>query len=228
MLVKVLKECGYEEALLGLSLSYYDHKIPLTDWDWEGDARNIPSYDPSVLETTRGIYYEDGREPNFFWTDDKYTRAERRARALAFHGGGHNKFLESITVWLFIQAPRCWWSEYDTYRVGMTKNSSSTMHTLDKRMTESYDYELGTSLKSIEAFNDVLALYKAKAVSISELKCNLPEGYLQERQITTNYMTLQNILNQREGHRLRFWNTHREEVLKQLKYPELLVKEELQ
>ena len=29
MLVKVLKEAGYEESLLGLSLSFYDHAMSL-------------------------------------------------------------------------------------------------------------------------------------------------------------------------------------------------------
>ena len=222
MQVKVLREAGYEEALLGLSLSFYDHKIPLVDWN----VLDV-KYAVNPLEHHRSIVKNDW----YFWTDKKYQRAAHRAKALAFKGGGHNKFLESITVWLYIQAPRCWWSEYDTYRVGMTKNSSSTMHTLDKRETEPLiDYEHGTSFKAIEEFNNCLRLYKDPMSpiyrDITRLKLNLPEGFLQERQVTTNYMTLQNILNQREGHRLRFWNTHRDELLAQLSYPELLVPEE--
>lgn len=222
MQVKVLKEAGYEEALLGLSLSFYDHKIPLVDWN----VLDV-KYVVNPLEHHRSIIKNDG----YFWVDEKYQRAAHRAKALAFKGGGHNKFLESITVWLYIQAPRCWWSEYDTYRVGMTKNSSSTMHTLDKRETEPLvDYEHGTSFKAIEEFNNCLRLYKDPMSplykDITRLKLNLPEGFLQERQITTNYMTLQNILNQREGHRLRFWNIHRDELLAQLSYPELLIPEE--
>jgi hypothetical protein len=51
---------------------------------------------------------------------------------------------------------------------------------------------------------------------------NLPEGWLQERQICTNYDTLRNILNQREGHRLKFWNVHNTEILSQLDHPELI------
>ena len=97
MLVKILNECGYEESLLGLSLSFYDHVIPLEE----------------------------------FWTEEKKEKAKKRAAALAFRGGGHNKFLASIFVWLYVQAPRCWWSEYDTYKVATTANSSSTMHTLN-------------------------------------------------------------------------------------------------
>jgi len=47
---------------------------------------------------------------------------------LASKDGGHNKFLESIAVWLDITAPRYWWSQLDTYRAGVTKQSESTMH----------------------------------------------------------------------------------------------------
>ena len=54
-------------------------------------------------------------------------------RRLAHKGGGHSKALESICVWLDITAPRFWWAEFDTYRVGMTKQSQSTIHTLIKR-----------------------------------------------------------------------------------------------
>ena len=55
------------------------------------------------------------------------------AKKLYNKDGGHNKFLESIVVWLNIDAPRYWWQQFDTYRVGTTKQSGSTMHTIMKR-----------------------------------------------------------------------------------------------
>ena len=33
---------------------------------------------------------------------------------------GENKFLESIDVKIAIDAPRYWWQEFDTYRIGMS------------------------------------------------------------------------------------------------------------
>lgn len=192
MMLTVLKEAGYEESLLGLSLSFYDHAIPLEE----------------------------------FWTEEKKLKAERRAKALAFRGGGHNKFLASIFVWAFIQAPRCWWSEYDTYKVATTANSSSTMHTLDKRFVTPDDFSEETSFESILAFNVALQHYKNESSreykDITTLKMCLPEGWLQERQVCINYMTLQNIINQREGHRLKQWSVFITEVLKQVSHPELL------
>jgi hypothetical protein len=213
MFIKVLREAGYDEALMGLSLSFYDHKIPLINWE-----------DFLIL-----IPEEEEDKDTFFWTDEKLKRAEKRARALAFKGGGHNKFLESIVVWLYIQAPRSFWSEFDTYRTGMTKNSSSTMHTLDKRSVDFDDFEDGTTLESIEAFNKSLDNYKNPLLestykNITLLKNNLPEGWLQERQICTNYMTLQNIVRQREGHRLKYWEAFFNALQKQLRCPNLVFK----
>ena len=195
MEIIVINEEGYNEALMGLSLSFYDHKQDITAW----------------------------------WDEGKFRRAEHRAKSLAFKGGGHNKFLASIFVWVYVQAPRCWWSEYDTYKVATTANSSSTMHTLDKRETTIEDYAIGTSLQSIEAFNKCLIDYKNPESiyfkDITRLKVNLPEGWLQERQLCINYMTLQNIISQRNKHRLKFWDVFIKEILKQVHHPELLQQE---
>lgn len=187
-----MNESGYDQAMLGMALSYYDHAIPLDAW----------------------------------WTDEKRERAHKRAKALAFKGGGHNKFLESIQVWVFIQASRDFWSEFDTYRVGMTKQSSSTMHTLDKRHVNIDDFEEGTSALSIDAFNHALTRYKDAGddvyKDVTKLKKNLPEGWLQERMVCTNYMVLQNIIHQRTGHRLAHWQTFIREVMRQVEHPYFL------
>lgn len=217
MEVKILREAGYEEALLGLSLSFYDHKIPLLVED---------SILKSNLSTSR-LLTRHCEEETVFWTDSRLVRAEQRAKALSGKGGGHDKFLRSICVWLYIQAPRSFWSEFDTYQVGMTKNSSSTMHTLDKRMTTLEDYEEGTQQMTVDAFNYALANYKdithENYKDITVLKNNLPEGWLQERQICTNYATLQNIINQRSKHRLKYWRTFCQKVQEQVQHPGYLL-----
>ena len=43
---------------------------------------------------------------------------------------GHNKFLEMIGVWIDYTLPRSIHSELDTYRIGTSKSSESTMHRL--------------------------------------------------------------------------------------------------
>lgn len=51
-------------------------------------------------------------------------------------GTDHRKFMRMITVYLDITAPLYWWKEFDTYRIGVEKNSCSTMHKIaDKEFT---------------------------------------------------------------------------------------------
>lgn len=189
MYVEKLREAGYQEALLGMSLSYYDHAISLKD----------------------------------FWIEEKIAKAAKQASVLAFKQGGHNKFLESIQVWIFVQATRGFWQEFDTYRVGMTKQSSSTMHTLDKRAVEQSDFSLQTDNLQIAAFNHCLSRYKnsqdSEYKNIVYLKDNLPEGWLQERVICTNYKVLQNIYAQRKKHRYKPWQEFLDQLLNQLQHP---------
>lgn len=229
MLVKVLREAGYEEALLGLSLSFYDHKIPLVTWDKLTPNKEIPYYETlSVLESARYEHLES--DSNTFWTDEKYTKAQKRADTLAFKGGGHNKFLASMFVWVYIQAPRCWWSEYDTYKVATTANSSSTMHTLSKRIVDTSDFEEGVTDLAITNLNNCLLSYNniksGDYHDINKIKLNLPESYLQERQVVVNYMTLQNIIKQRRKHRLSYWKIFCEQILQQLEHSELVYERE--
>ena len=43
-------------------------------------------------------------------------------------GAEHRKFLRMLHVQMDIEAPLYWWKEFDTYKVGTTANSCSTMH----------------------------------------------------------------------------------------------------
>ena len=154
------------------------------------------------------------------WWEDKKERAYQRAAKLAHMDGGHNKFLESIQVWIDVDACRSWWSQMDTYRSGVTKQSDSTMHTLAKRPPLESDFEEGTDQRVINLFKQ---LWEENQKNISVLKDNLPEGYLQRRVVCTNYKTLRNIIAQRRGHRLKYWDVFCANILGQVEHPELLV-----
>lgn len=52
----------------------------------------------------------------------------RLAKALIMGGSEHRKFLRQINISLDITAPLFWFKEFDTYKVGTTANSTSTMH----------------------------------------------------------------------------------------------------
>lgn len=170
----------------------------------------------------RGLAYsykDRALDPDTWW-DGQREKAQKRGAILAHRDGGHNKFLESIQVWIDVEASRAWWSEFDTYRVGTTKQSESTMHTLSKRVPAVCDFEEGTASETIETFQSVWLRAKG---DVTILKMNLPEGFLQRRLVNTNYKALRNILWQREGHRLKWWDVFRNVVLEQIEHPELLV-----
>ena len=139
------------------------------------------------------------------------------AKKLCKKDGGHNKFLEQIQVWMVVRASMDWWKQMDTYRVGVSKLSKSTMHTIMKKPIKQEDFhdlvdpEILSIVERYRKNGDFLAVSK-----------NLPAGFLQTRMVNTNYKTLRNIIMQRKGHKLPDWELFTEEVLKQIENPELL------
>ena len=146
--------------------------------------------------------------------------------------GGHNKFLESMVVYLEINAPRYWWQEFDTYRIGVTKQSESTMHTLTKDdLLDPLAFEPSVMKHHIDQLMDLVKLYRlAVAVGTKEesdgyfllIKANLPEGFMQKRLVCTNYKTLRNISMQRRRHRLPHWQEFCRVLDESLSHPQFL------
>ena len=157
----------------------------------------------------------------------KVTRARLVAEILAFKDGGHNKFLESMMLWVLIRAPRYWWQEMDTYRHA-TKQSESTMHTLVgelKAITSDFDLSRW-AVENIESGMSLPYLQRLKSLAdderMVELKSLVPEGFLQRRVMCFNYKTLRNMILQRRNHRLPHWPAFLTSVLGQIDHPELL------
>ena len=174
-------------------------------------------------EGLRGMAYsfkDRAEDVDEWWWVGAYDRAEKRAPLLAPKDGGHNKFLESIVVWIDIEACRAFWSEFDTYRVGTTKQSESTMHTLSKRAPTYSDFEPNTPTGIIDTF---ITLWPYIKHDVTTLKLALPEGFLQRRLVCTNYKVLRNVIAQRTGHRLIFWQQFIDDVMKQVAHPDLLM-----
>lgn len=138
----------------------------------------------------------------------------RVANRLADKDGGHNKFLESVAVWLDITAPRDWWAQFDTYRIGVSKQSESTMHTLTKRPLSMEDFSEGTDPRAVALVNEYIA-----AKDWKRAKKNLPEGFLQRRVVCLNYKVLRHIIKQRAEHRLPEWSLFCESVIRQARFP---------
>ena len=192
MKVIKLKEAGYEEAALGLSLSY----------------RKLSNEE--IKSIARGDYLLNDRIKNVVMPN------------LALKGGGHNKFLESMQVWLLVQANRAFFQQLDTYRVGISKNSESTMHTLAKFKPTHENFEPDTDIVMVTRFIDMWHEIKK---DVDTLRRSLPQGWLECRQISTNYKTLQNIYWQRKDHRSKDWHEFLDQLLSQLDHPEFITQE---
>ena len=213
MQVTKMLEAGYEMAKYGFSLSYKDRAINRDDW-WcpldIGDDWWQVEEDPPQCQRVEGC--------NSCPLQEKSTRYDK---VLNSHSGldkGKNKFLEHIMVWLDVDAPRYFWSEFDTYRVGVSKQSESTMHTLSRRDVNEGDFEGGCiRVDTLMFLND-----RREDLQIQELKSYLPESYLQRREIVLSYKVLRHIILQRLNHRLPEWGYFIKEVLRQVEHPKLL------
>lgn len=199
MQAKKVLEAGYGVALYGLSLSYKDGAIAPEDWWCVRDLGADCMTDCSSC--------------------DKWAHRQRIAQLaarLADKDGGHNKFLEHIVVWLDIRATLEWWKQFDTYRVGVSKQSESTMHTLGRRDLTLADFDI--------CVTDEVMAYIAYLNTLPQLERSraLPQGYLQRRQVVASYKVLRHIFAQRRGHRLRAWREFMDQVFAQLDHPELL------
>lgn len=143
----------------------------------------------------------------------------RLARQLIAAGSEHRKFLRQIVVTVDITAPLFWWKEADTYKVGTTANSTSTMHKLtDKPITlscfETGDYcpEIITSGEEVNYLIQFLEGLRQKYKATKdkrywkELVRWLPESWLQTRTITLSYENIRNMVHQRRNHKLVEWS----------------------
>ena len=165
------------------------------------------------------------------------------AQRLIKAGSEHRKFMRQIFVSVDITAPLYWWKEADTYKVGTTANSTSTMHKLSstpitQECFEMDDYndviskdgefifELVTSwseiIETLEGLRQAYLKTKDKRLW-KELIRLLPESWLQTRTITMNYENIRNMYFQRKNHKLTEWSKSFVEWVESLPYAKELI-----
>lgn len=140
----------------------------------------------------------------------------------------HGKFLRQLFIGCDITAPLYWWKQFDTYKVGTTANSESTMHTLMKRPLSIKDFShekittVDTLLPSnieipsrdvmadvIGTINHYISMYQqTKEKSYFDAVVQLlPESFTQLRTVTLNYQVAKDIWIDRHLHKLQEWHT---------------------
>lgn len=140
-------------------------------------------------------------------------------------GSEHRKFLRQIMVSVDITAPLYWWKEFDTYKVGTTSNSTSTMHKLASKPITLDCFEMGDFeevnlsngfsntkyvwntfiIPVLEELREIYNITKDKRYW-KELIRLLPESWLQTRTVTMSYENIRTMIHQRTNHKLIEWS----------------------
>ncbi len=130
-------------------------------------------------------------------------------------GAPHRKFLRQIFVSVDITAPLYWWKEFDTYKVGTTANSCSTMHKIHaKEFTlDDFSHEHLFSENAVCFCKTIKRLNTARNEFLKTKNKDywwqmiqlLPTSYNQKRTVTMTYENLLNMLEYRRGHKLDEW-----------------------
>lgn len=194
---------GFKGAIRGMRNPYMSHEK--SDSRWVLDCENCED-----VERAGRCEYRFGIGNNDMTL----------AKKLINGGSEHRKFLRMIHVQADVLAPLYWWKEYDTYKVATVANSSSTMHTIHKRLLTIDDFshddlsEDGLAcLKSVMADVNALIIDYAKVEggmmeeNFRSIINILPSSFNQLRTIDTNYECLLSIHHQRKNHRLSEWRS---------------------
>ena len=151
---------------------------------------------------------------------------------LSRSGSSHAKFLRYINVTFDVTAPRYWWVEMDTYKVGTVRNSCSTMHKVQAKEFIREDFSIEhlneESLKTLDIL--IKTLNEARNRFNSEKNKDdwwqmiqlLPASLNQKATIQLNYQVLQGIYFTRKDHRLDEWHTFCDWI-KNLPYSSLII-----
>ena len=127
-------------------------------------------------------------------------------------GSDHRKYLRQIFVSVDITAPLYWWKEASTYRVGVTMNSTSTMHKIHSKKITVADFSIDEDMLSYFV-DTIIECERLRALYIDTKEQKywraliqlLPCSYNQMRTVTMNYETLVNIYHARKNHKLKEW-----------------------
>ena len=139
------------------------------------------------------------------------------AKRLAHAGSDHRKYLRQIFVTVDITAPLYWWKEFDTYKVGTTANSTSTMHKIHAKEFTRDDFScdrmdegglalLDTVIAYLESERQKFLADKNDKQAWHNMIQTLPSSYNQMRTVTLNYENLINMYYARRNHKLAEWH----------------------
>lgn len=186
-------------------------KVELTDvWGFEHAVRGMRN---PMNSWDRGDSHYSMDRTRFIIGKDDLKLMQKLYKA----GTEHRKFMRQIFISMDITAPLYWWKEFDTYKVGTTANSCSTMHKIHSKEFSQDDFSFEnlvnthngrkTAKDILNALNHFREMYlqsKSKKYWWQMIQV-LPTSYNQKRTVTMNYENAVTIIRQRYGHKLDEW-----------------------
>jgi hypothetical protein len=127
-------------------------------------------------------------------------------------GSGHANALSGILVSMNITATVKWWEQFQRYHFKQIVSSMSTMHRLRKMLREgTAEFNSNTDPEIVKKIT-FLAMENEEVVTDEQLAYSCPMGLELTARITTNYLQLKTIYNQRHNHRLTEWRDFCKEI----------------
>lgn len=189
--VENIEVWGFEHAIRGM-------RNPMNSWDRSDSEYKVVHVDQFSLEETK----------EFIVGEKDLDLMKRLYKA----GPEHRKYLRQIFVSMDITAPHYWWYDFDTYKVGVVRNSCSKQHKLMSKPFElddfSHEHLCGASIDHLEMLIDWLNDCRKSYVEQKhkedwwQVMQLLPLSYNHKSTITMNYENVVSIIKQRANHNL--------------------------
>ncbi len=158
----------------------------------------IPSYDDDICELSEQDIKRMGRLGN------------------AIPASGHDCFLKGVTVQFDITYPNYWTPQFQRYHFADIVSSSSKMHRITKMdLRETCnEYVDDAVIENLQKWVDIYNEFDGEEVEVEgktytkyqvfmKIISNAPLGLEQTMRVTTNYLQLKTIYNQRKHHKLK-------------------------
>lgn len=181
-------------------------------WGFEGSIRGMRNPKKS-WERSDSKFHIDG--DGFYVGPNDMTLM----RSLIKGGPEHRKFMRMIHVQVDITASHTWWAEFDTYKIGPTRNSCSKMHMIHVSPfgIDMFDHEAVDKIggKTKEIFEEYIAELERLRCLFNKTKEKvywralidmLPLGFRLRATIDMNYENIYNMRHQRAHHKLDEWS----------------------
>ena len=164
--------------------------------------KNVNVYD--IIQSIKASGYPMSTEIDNEVDSGDLDRAEILAKSK--QGSGHDCFLKGITISFDVTAPQYWWLQFQRYHFADIVSSQSKMHRITKMDIAEQCNEYVTD-KAIDHLKMLLISYRADKsdYNFQRIIANTPMGLQLTARVTTNYLQLKSIYNQRRSHKLEEW-----------------------